>query len=790
MNNYIKKNLHTKYIHRLYLTIFCMVYSIISLNAQSNIKGSVYDDDKNPVYLANIVLSDTTNTFITGLVSEETGSFILELPDKMSLKDTKLTISYIGYVKHEVVLDTVSNIGNIVVVLSPDNTILGEVTVTAQRKLFQTNGSVLTANVENTILSKSGNLDDLMNKIPFVSGVDASYEVFGRGQALVYLNGQKVYEPSVLKNLLSEDIKKIDVITNPGPRYDSSVQSVIKIFTKPKQGDGIGGNMYSYFQQGRRMSDNENITLKYRKNNYEWMGAISHSGTRMKTYSKESHLLMAETNSKTDSEVGIDYHSNYFTGTIGMNYNSDDELNTGFTSIFNTGDFINEVTSKEFKHYSNDVLSFENPMTGLSKDVPKRWLTNGYYSQKKGITQMDISGDLLIGSRSNSFAYLEDDNSVAVNTNGKMNYFMGGLIVDFSSLIENIGQLSYGIESSYSIDNQEFGFDESNIDTNMDNNLNKRIQLLLASYLSWEKTIGIFTIDGGLRYELVKFDYFKNGILEDEQSKVYNDVFPTINISLKPSKDINVNLGYKTTINRPSYYILNDNINYINRYYYSQGNSLLKSQKRHSINSIISIKKILLNASYDKIYNSFFNMKSQYKKGEEIILSKISNTPKLETLSLGVSWSDRFGLYSPSVEVNTGKQFLSAEYLGEIKSYNQPFINIRTNHSLQLPNNFIGNIGITYRSHKYNMFSKVSYQWNSSIRISKSFKNGLFVQLGANNFFVNPLKTESITMIDNVFSSTINDSDIRNISLLVSYRFNSTKDKYFNAHKSSERSRY
>ena len=198
MNNYNNKNLHTKYIKRLYLTIFCMVYSIIALHAQTNIKGSVYDDDKKPVYLANIVLSDSTNTFITGLVSDETGSFILELPDKMSLKDAKLTISYIGYVTHEVVLDTVSNIGNIVVMLSPDNTILGEVTVIAHRKLFQTSGSVLTANVENTILSKSGNLDDLMNKIPFVSGADANYEVFGRGQALVYLNGQKVYEPSVL----------------------------------------------------------------------------------------------------------------------------------------------------------------------------------------------------------------------------------------------------------------------------------------------------------------------------------------------------------------------------------------------------------------------------------------------------------------------------------------------------------------------------------------------------------------------------------------------------------------
>lgn len=43
-----------------------------------------------------------------------------------------------------------------------------------------------------------------------------------------------------LSQLSSADIKNIEVITNPGAKYDASVKSVIRIQTKRPQGDGFG----------------------------------------------------------------------------------------------------------------------------------------------------------------------------------------------------------------------------------------------------------------------------------------------------------------------------------------------------------------------------------------------------------------------------------------------------------------------------------------------------------------------------------------------------------------------
>ena len=42
-----------------------------------------------------------------------------------------------------------------------------------------------------------------------------------------------------LQRLQPSDIKNIEVISNPGARYDASVKSVIRITTKKPQGEGF-----------------------------------------------------------------------------------------------------------------------------------------------------------------------------------------------------------------------------------------------------------------------------------------------------------------------------------------------------------------------------------------------------------------------------------------------------------------------------------------------------------------------------------------------------------------------
>ena len=68
----------------------------------------------------------------------------------------------------------------------------------------------------------------------------ASYSVIGRGAAVIYINNRKITDATEIERLNSSDIKDIEVITNPGARYDATVSAVIRIHTVRKVGDGFG----------------------------------------------------------------------------------------------------------------------------------------------------------------------------------------------------------------------------------------------------------------------------------------------------------------------------------------------------------------------------------------------------------------------------------------------------------------------------------------------------------------------------------------------------------------------
>jgi hypothetical protein len=70
-----------------------------------------------------------------------------------------------------------------------------------------------------------------------------------------------------LQRLQPSDIKNIEVISNPGARYDASVKSVIRITTKKPQGEGFSFDNSTSFviNEDKRMSYYESFRGNYRK---------------------------------------------------------------------------------------------------------------------------------------------------------------------------------------------------------------------------------------------------------------------------------------------------------------------------------------------------------------------------------------------------------------------------------------------------------------------------------------------------------------------------------------------
>ena len=216
---------------RVILTAVGLV-ALISLNAQ-NITGKIVDEQGEPMGFANIVaLSLPDSAFVSGTISKEDGTFACEVEEKAEL----LRFSSFGYVTYYAPRKSDMGIVN----LQPSTEMLGEVVVKGTLPKTHMKGDAMVTGVAGTVLEKAGSMEQLLDRIPNVTAYGGEIEVFGRGTPEIYINGRKMTDAMELERLSSDNIRNVEVITNPGARYSASVKSVIRITTKQIEGEGFG----------------------------------------------------------------------------------------------------------------------------------------------------------------------------------------------------------------------------------------------------------------------------------------------------------------------------------------------------------------------------------------------------------------------------------------------------------------------------------------------------------------------------------------------------------------------
>lgn len=137
------------------------------------------------------------------------------------------------------------------------------------RKPFKLDRDGLLADVENTILAKQTNLNDLLCKIPGIQQRGNSVEVIGKVSPVYYINGREVMDQTELDNLSVDEIRSVKLIMNPSIRYNSEQRAVIEIKTK-RLGDGFAFNVRGNLQQGNHFKQNYLINGSYNYKNWDF----------------------------------------------------------------------------------------------------------------------------------------------------------------------------------------------------------------------------------------------------------------------------------------------------------------------------------------------------------------------------------------------------------------------------------------------------------------------------------------------------------------------------------------
>ncbi|WP_353779240.1 TonB-dependent receptor [Winogradskyella sp. 3972H.M.0a.05] len=256
-----------------------------------SISGRVMDAKLNePLPYVNVVILSASGETITGGITDDDGKFkITKIPEGK----VNVNITYIGYktVTKEVTIggDSGYNVklGNIN--LEEEAEGLDEVTVVAEVSTIQQKVDRKVINVGKDLTTSGPTASDIMNNLPSVSVDQQSGNVSLRGNqnVQVMVDGKLSNIPAaqLLRQIPSNSIKQIELITNPSAKYNpDGLSGIINIILHKNTKIGFNGNLNVGLAYQDNPKFNSSIDMNYRNGKFNFYGNYSNNINRNENY--------------------------------------------------------------------------------------------------------------------------------------------------------------------------------------------------------------------------------------------------------------------------------------------------------------------------------------------------------------------------------------------------------------------------------------------------------------------------------------------------------------------------
>jgi hypothetical protein len=228
-----------------------------------------------------------------------------------------------------------------------------------------------------------------------VSAKDGDIEVFGRGTPVIYINGRKMQDQMELQRLQPSDIKNIEVISNPGARYDASVKSVIRITTKKPQGEGFSFDNSTSFviNEDKRMSYYESFQGNYRKGGFDITGFLYGAYTHQPDNKRIQQYTYTGNTWLQDTKITQEYINLNPYARLNASYMFDDENSIGASFSYDRYARKEGRGLQQAMSYCNDQLVETSRGDYFSPGHTSKYLANAYYVGKIGALKIDFNTD-------------------------------------------------------------------------------------------------------------------------------------------------------------------------------------------------------------------------------------------------------------------------------------------------------------------------------------------------------------------------------------------------------------
>lgn len=749
------------------LLIFIFLETTIGLSAQK-ITGKLVDDKKQPLPYANIVLlTIPDSTFVTGTTSAEDGMFSLNATARNQI----LRISSIGYTTLYKKINS-ANMG--VIQIASDAQQLSEVVVKGSRPKTQLKNDALVTSIQGSPLSNLGTASDVLGQVPGVIKNNGSIEVLGKGSPLIFINGRQMRNSAELDQLSSAQIKQVEVVTTPGARYDASVNSVIRIYTLKPVGEGLGFDSRTLFGVNHYAYGLEELNFNYRKNSFDFFGMAEYENNRSRNYINSIQDTYAAKFLHQTNENWRYQRNPVYAGKLGFNYVFNEKHSAGFIYDFSYKpvDISNKsYTSMWINQVLDDKLTDNNEADGRTR----QHLASGYYAGKFGQWQLETNVDA-VWNLSNNKQTIDEVSTNSSNRNfATNNDITSRLLAGKAVLSRSIGKgdLSLGTEWSFVNRRDEYMSEEKFI-SNSNTKINENNG---AFFAEMSQKFGKLTTMVGLRWEHVNSKYYDDGKKQDEQSRVYDNLFPSVTIAY-PFGPVRTRLSYARKVVRPAYSQLSSNVQYVNRYTYQSGNPFLKPAYRDNLSLMANYKWINLMLEYTRLSDYIMSVYTQYGDNPEIALLQKQNAKSYDQWTAMLNISPSFGKYHPQLMAGLVAQTFDVDFNHKNIKLNNPLGIFRFNHAFNLPFDSWLNADFSWRTNGNSENLYLESSWQFDLGLYKSFnKDQWSVKIQCNDLF--KTANTGVTIYNDIRKMTIDKRvDTRNFQITLRYKFNATKGKY------------
>lgn len=727
---------------------FLIIYSGAGFSQEAGtLSGIVHDDEGAPIGFATVaILQAEDSKLITGDVSNADGKFKLKSP---AAGRYILRVSMIGFKGFNSPPFDVKdagfskNFGKII--LKQDTKVLEEVTVQSMRPTITSHPDKLVVSVEGTALAAGNTAYEVLAKSPGVFiDQDGNIQLNGKGGIRIMIDGKVSYLSgkelqNLLKGMSAENLKDIEIITNPSSKYDAEgTAGILNINLKKNTLSGLNGSVNVGGQYNGMSSYSSGADINYKKG--KWSSFANFDVSRRIFYrnalfvrefnTPESSIRFNMTGRQEDIRVAPSLR-------LGTDYDITDKHSVGIQANLYYQTFDSEFKTTTFQGNGNQAQDSLINATNLIAGRFSNSTFNAHYVGKLDTLGTNLTADvdyvMIVNNADSRFInQYEQINSdaarrlVLLSSDNPSNYNIISAKTDFTKPFTKDTKMELGVKGSYVISDNDLRFYTDEGTTRIPDI--KRTshfiykENIYAAYANFSAKISEkWSFQSGLRAEQT---LGIGNLLTTNTTftRRYLDWFPSVFLLNKLTKDYQISYNYSRRINRPRYESMNPFVFYLDPYTYAQGNPNLRPAYTNSFEVTQTLKSsYILTLGYSLTKDFIAEIPEQFPETRLTIFTQ-TNVKKFKNINANLVVPVKITKkWDVNNNASVAYQDFSVEQSGNILRNNQVFFYAQSNHNIQLPNKVMLELNGGYQGPLAYGLYRISGLWWLDAGLKRSF---------------------------------------------------------------------